>query len=357
MAFSWFLRLLVINLAVVVGFAKRPSQSWAEGKFKALVTFGDSFTDEGRLRFFINNKAAPPVGWDQGVVLSTASGGLSWARYASIYSKATLYNYAVSGAVCSNQITPRFLSLINATFPDIASYELPAFIADSKYQRPNGTKFFSGKPDNTVYAIWIGTNDIGNNAFLTDSQVKGKTVKDYIDCIYEQVGRLYGNGGRYFVLLNLAPLNLFPQYALPEHGGLPATQFFPEKAGKNGTEISGRIQETVAALNQVYKYRTPFEVDVTETWDDIKIANFDVNSLMTDIYNSPHNYLNGTAPLNVHGIANVCNLEGQNCTTSSSRDSFMWYDPLHPGEQTSRIVAKEFVGVLSGKSKYAQYWG
>jgi len=254
-------------------------------------------------------------------------------------------------------VTPRFFSAINAPFPDIAGYELPAFIADSKYRRPNGTKFFSGKPDNTVYAIWIGTNDLGNDAFLTDSQVTGKTVKDYIDCVYEQVGRLYDNGGRYFVLLNLAPLDLLPQYALPENGGLPATQFFPEKAGKNGTEIHGRIQETVVALNEVYKYRTPYEVDVEETWDDIKIAQFDVNSLMTDIYNNPANYLNGTAPLNVQSVAHVCNVQGANCTTSSSPDSFVWYDPLHPSEQTSRVIAREFVGVLGGKSKYARYWG
>jgi phospholipase/lecithinase/hemolysin len=192
---------------------------------------------------------------------------------------------------------------------------------------------------------------------LTDSQIKGKTVADYIDCVYEQMSRLYENGARYFVLMNLAPLNLLPQYALPEDGGLPATQFFPEKLGKNSTEINGRIHETVAALNQVYKYRTPYEVDVQETWDDIKIASFDVNSLMTDIYHNPSKYLNGTAPLNVQGVVHLCNLQGANCTTATSPDSYEWYDPLHPSEQTSRIVAREFTSVIGGKSKYATYWG
>ncbi|KAF2035101.1 hypothetical protein EK21DRAFT_55051 [Setomelanomma holmii] len=355
---SWFLQLLVASLAFSTGLAERSSQSWKDGKFKTLVTFGDSYTDENRLGYFINNNgSAPPVGWDQPVGLTTATGGLSWARYASIYSKATLYNYAVSGAVCSNQVSPRFFAAINAPFPDIAGYELPAFIADSKYRRSNGTKFFSGKPDTTVYAIWIGTNDLGNGAFLTDSQLPGKTVKDYIDCVYEQVARLYENGGRYFVLLNLAPLDLLPQYQVPEKGGLPATQFFPEKAGKNGTEIHGRIQETVVTLNELYKYRTPYEVDVEETWDDIKIANFDVNSLMTDIYNNPGNYLNGTAPLNVTGVTKLCDTTGQNCTFAPSPDSYEWYDPLHPSEQTSRVVAQEFVSVIGGNSKYAKYWG
>ncbi|CAO2652808.1 Nn.00g022190.m01.CDS01 [Neocucurbitaria sp. VM-36] len=357
MVSSWSLRLLVVNLAITVVYG-RPSQGWKDGKFKTLVTFGDSYTDENRLGYFIsNNGSAPPVGWQQPVGLNTASGGLSWARYASIYSQSNLYNYAVSGAVCSNEITPRFFSAINAPFPDIASYELPAFIADSTYKSPNGTKFFTGKPDSTVYAIWIGTNDLGNNAFLTDSQVKSKTVTDYIDCVYAQVSRLYDNGARYFVLLNLAPLDLLPQYALPENGGLPATQYFPEKAGKNISEISGRMRETVAALNDVYKYRTPFDVEVADRFPGAQFADFDVNALMTDIYYYPGSYLNGTEPLDVQSVAHPCDVEGKNCTLSKSPDSFMWYDVLHPSEQTSRIVAREFVGILGGRSKWARYWG
>ncbi|CAG5143813.1 uncharacterized protein ALTATR162_LOCUS1424 [Alternaria atra] len=355
MVSSWSIRLLVANLAITGGVAG----GWRDGKFKTLVTFGDSYTDENRLGYFINNNgSAPPVAWQQPVGLATASGGLSWARYASIYSKMNLYNYAVSGAVCSNEVTPRDFSAINAPFPDIAGYELPAFIADSKASNANGTKFFTGKASTTVYAIWIGTNDLGNGAFLTDSQVPGKTVADYMDCVYDQITRLYENGGRNFVIMNLAPLNLLPQYQQPQDGGLQTTQYYPDVPGKNLTEVHGRIQNTVAALNQVYKYRTPFEAKVEEVWEDANVASFDVNALMTDIYNNPASYLNGTgAPLNVKGVEHLCDAQGSNCTSTDSPDSFMWYDPLHPSEQTSRVVAREFVGVLGGKSKWATYWG
>ncbi|KAF2850478.1 carbohydrate esterase family 16 protein [Plenodomus tracheiphilus IPT5] len=354
----WILKFLVANLAFAVGDAGRASHAWKEGKFKTLVTFGDSYTDENRLGYFINNKgSAPPVAWEQPVGLSTASGGRSWARYASVYSNATLYNYAVSGAVCSNQVTPRDLAAINAPFPDIAGYEVPAFIADSKALTSNGTKFFTGKPASTVYAIWIGTNDLGNNAFLTDSQVPGKTVGDYIDCVYDQVARLYANGARNFILLNLAPLDLLPQYASPEMNGLAATQFFPNKPLFNASEIHGRMQQTVSALNQVYAYRTPFTALVSDHYRDAKFANFNVNQLMTDIYYHPAQYLNGTAPLVVEGVNRLCDPAGQNCTSSSSPDSYVWYDPLHPSEQTSRVVAREFVKVMGGVSEYAEYWG
>jgi hypothetical protein len=34
----------------------------------------------------------------------------------------------------------------------------------------------------------------------------------------------------------------------------------------------------------------------------------------------------------------------------------MWYDELHPSEQTDRVIAREFVDVVKGKSKWATYW-
>lgn len=81
-----------------------------------------------------------------------------------------LYNYAVSGAVCSNEITPRWLSSINENFPDVI-YEVNAFVADINWVNSSthtNTLYPQRRSDNTVYAMWIGTNDLGNDAFLTD---------------------------------------------------------------------------------------------------------------------------------------------------------------------------------------------
>jgi hypothetical protein len=45
-----------------------------------------------------------------------------------------------------------------------------------------------------------------------------------------------------------------------------------------------------------------------------------------------------------------------NGTVNASPDSFMWYDELHPSEQTDRVIAREFVDVVKGNSKWATYW-
>lgn len=45
------------------------SSKWKLKKFKSLVTFGDSYTDESRFGYFAsNNGSAPPVGWVDPVV-------------------------------------------------------------------------------------------------------------------------------------------------------------------------------------------------------------------------------------------------------------------------------------------------
>lgn len=92
--------------------------AWSVSNFNSLITFGDSYTDESRLGWFINhNGSAPPAGALLPESFAAASGGRVWPRYVVQYTGATdngqwapqmtLYNYAVSGAVCSNKITPR----------------------------------------------------------------------------------------------------------------------------------------------------------------------------------------------------------------------------------------------------------
>jgi hypothetical protein len=74
MVSSWTLRLLAANFAFTGGLAGQSAPACWNGDFKTLVTFGDSYTDENRLGYFINNNgSAPPVGWDQPVVCELTS--------------------------------------------------------------------------------------------------------------------------------------------------------------------------------------------------------------------------------------------------------------------------------------------
>ena len=179
-------------------------------------------------------------------------------------------------------ITPRnvMLGSVIAPFPDVQGYEIPAFEADKNYIDPATGKLFLDIPsDETVYAMWIGTNDLGNGAFLTDSQVPGKTIDDYLDCVYSAFDRIYQTGARYFVLMNVIPLNLTPLYGLPGRGGLGASNFWPTKP-ENITEISYRMQNQVLLVDEVFKYRTPYAVELAHRYPGASFAIFDVWSLV-----------------------------------------------------------------------------
>ncbi|KAF1992052.1 carbohydrate esterase family 16 protein [Aulographum hederae CBS 113979] len=338
------------------GHAGGNNNVWDLEKFSALVAFGDSYTDDSRfLYFYTNNGSAPPVGWISPPNNNSADGGYPWPDYVHWYTGARIYNYAVNGASCTNDISPRYFAGINGNFPDIEHYEVPAWIADSKYVAPDGTKALDTPQDETVYSMWIGTNELDIGEMLTDSQVPGTNISTYMDCVFEQLQRIYDNGARYFVLQNVQPLQLTPLVAAPENGGVGPNHYWPDKPD-NLTAISLKMMQMVWGCNEIYQYRTPFELLVAKKFPGARFALMDMYGLVLDIWNNPTEYLNGTAPANNTGFINHCSLDGLTCVRQESPDSYLWYDESHPSEQTDRIIARTFVDVVKGTSKWATYW-
>ena len=220
-------------------------------------------------------------------------------------------------------------------FPSVLEYEVPAFLADMNTDR-NGTStpYFTPalSATDSVYAMYIGTNDLGVDAFLTDSQVRGKVLTDYTDCVYQALDKIYASGARVFVLMNTVPLQLAPLYANTSINGATETHYWPEMPD-NKTEIAEIMHEYTTSVNNMYKYQTPFEALVAKRYPGASFANFDAWALISDIYNNPSEYLNGTEPANVEGFEHHCSLDGMTCTdmyNGTSPDSFLWYDELHP---------------------------
>ncbi|KAK4660834.1 hypothetical protein QC762_122580 [Podospora pseudocomata] len=323
--------------------------------FDNLVAFGDSYTDNGRLGYYINNGGqAPPPGQYHSVSNTTASGGLTWAQFAAQDAGARLIDYAVSGATCSNKIVERDFAFIGRSFPSVLEDEIPSFTADVKFKSifPNRT------PENTVYALWIGTNDLGFDAFLSDSQAPGTTISDFVDCIWSVFDTIYKTGGRRFVLLNEAPLELSPLYAHPDNGGTGDSQFWNTKTNYNVTQYGQKIKQYTTNVNTIFDYGVPFQVAIKSRWPKATFDLFDVHSLLVDIYSQPQSFLD--APYNVTGYYRHCSSTGSDCvdqTALGGLSGFLWYDELHPSTKTDEIIADHFLDVVSGKSKYGTRYG
>lgn len=113
-----------------------------------------------------------------------------WPIYAAGYGGWELFPFARAGATCSNNLTP-------VPFPSIFESQLPLYFAE----KDNGTLRL--KPEETIYTLWIGTNDVGATALLTGSQVAGVTLVDTVSCAVNWVKTLYKSGARNFVFQNV----------------------------------------------------------------------------------------------------------------------------------------------------------
>ncbi|KAG6049475.1 hypothetical protein E4U17_006802 [Claviceps sp. LM77 group G4] len=318
------------------------------GILENLVTFGDSYTDEGRFSYFQQNHRAPPTGVMLPPSNATSSGGASWARFVANSTGAQLYNYAVSGGMCSNNIDSRDLEAIHAPFPSVLEYQVPVFEQDilSRELYPRR------RADNTVYALWIGTNDVGVYGFLGDKNKENTTLTSYLDCNWQVFDHVYHAGGRHFVVLNIAPLRHAPMYASPGEYGPRNSVYAHDPAAYVVPEVSHKLHEYVTSINTMFEYGAAFNLAVKRRWPGATLSVFDVHTLMMDVLVEPARYLD--EPVNVKAPYRVCK---DGCVDSKDpKTSFMWYDELHPSERMHTIFAKHFMEVVQGRSRYGQYY-
>lgn len=161
-------------------------------------------------------------------------------------------------------------------------------------------------------------------------------LADYTGCVYAVFDALYAAGGRNFVLMNTVPLHLAPLYANDTLHGVGDNQYWPEK-WTNHTLVAEIMHEATSSVNEIFKYRTPFEVLVAQRYPGAHFAIFDTYSLVEDIYDDPARYLNGTGVEaggeSVWGYENHCTVDQSECVkqqNGSNPDAFLWYDELHP---------------------------
>jgi hypothetical protein len=84
--------------------------------------------------------------------------------------------------------------------------------------------------------------------------------------------------------------------------------------------------EYTSLVNEIFRLQIPYEVHVSGRFADAGFALFDAHSLMTDIFNNPSHYLNGTTPLDVTNPYHQCNITTGTCeNATASFDSYYWY--------------------------------
>ncbi|KAL1672737.1 hypothetical protein EV122DRAFT_294661 [Schizophyllum commune] len=314
------------NLVVLVVFtilsmaAEIAVAALAKDQITNLITFGDSYTDVDLV-------------WD---------GGIPWPKYAVQYVDASrggddgnstagldLYPFAKSGAVCSTDITP-------SIYASLYEKQLPAFLASEG----NGTIPSTVTPDNSLYTLWIGTNDVGAWGLLTGHEIGNATVVDTVQCAVNW----------------MIPLEYAPMYLPDAYPNKFTTEI------KNATAWHLGMKELTSAGNEIAKLLLE---DLVPSLEGAHVGLFDSHALFYDIHEHPDAYLNGTAAFNVVDPTYSCIYEELqdvtetvSCTTveGTDRDSYMWWDELHPSEQTNYVLAKQIAGVILGEDNKWTTW-
>ncbi|KAJ6779850.1 hypothetical protein PWT90_00846 [Aphanocladium album] len=229
------------------------------------------------------------------------------------------YNYAFSGGTCSLKVASQPASVLPGQIPTVLEYGVPAFEADLAFP----CLYPDRQPDNTVYAIWIGTNDLGVAGYLLDRNVPGTTLDDLVGCVYASFDRIYASGGRRFVVMNEAPLEKAPMYKSLENGGQGNNPVFKDKTRYNTTQYEHKLFHYAQATNDLFEYSAPFHLLLKRRWPGANITIFDIHSLFNNVSDSPQLYLD--PPYNVASSYKVCDADNHCTPTSSwSTSSFLW---------------------------------
>ncbi|KAI0743996.1 hypothetical protein C8Q80DRAFT_1184464 [Daedaleopsis nitida] len=310
-----------------------------------VVLFGDSYTDQSRSHS-ISNGTYPGKDYQEiyPPADTAADGGFQWPFYLGVYGNHKIWNYAVGGAVCSNALTP----LLGV--PDVSGGQQEWFVQD--HVAHNGTAHQKLLLDSasTVVIMWVGTNDVGINNFVTNDQAADVSLADVADCQLDTIRRLHALGMRRFVLNSLIPLQLTKLYADSDD----RTIYYP--APHNGTAWHRSMYNLVRSLNRMLLDGANV---LNAQWrGDGRVSWFDTYDFFQEMYDHPTRYFNGSIPANVTGHCHQCpdpddwrQCDIGDCTLDQ-RDSYMWWDELHPSEQTGRNLAAEMHKKLQGKSRY-----
>lgn len=85
--------------------------------------------------------------------------------------------------------------------------------------------------------------------------------------------------------MNIAPLHLAPEYAVPANGGLPTGEYWMDKSvyDLNITQSSEKMRQYLTMVNAVLEYQTPYEVLLANRYPGSSFAIYDTNALVSPI--------------------------------------------------------------------------
>ncbi|KAF7724542.1 hypothetical protein EC973_000919 [Apophysomyces ossiformis] len=228
-----------------------------------------------------------------------STNGPLWSENLAVGWNASLYNFAFDGAVCDHDL----YKVSNDTIPSIKDQ------IEIYYRQE-----LQLTPAETVYAIWVGMNDI-ERAF--QDQNRTDQVPDLtktVECIGQQmrnIRKVFGSNR--FLILSVPPMDRMPFF----HG----TDLEPIHK-KASIEFNRLLAAEIEGRNK--NHHGVLESDFV-----------DVHRLLNDIVADPQ-LLDYTNAVDAYWAA----CQGQ---CDDSMDSYLWWDSIHITGGTHRLIANSIL--------------
>jgi phospholipase/lecithinase/hemolysin len=283
--------------------------TWATTDF--LFVFGDSYTTDG---FNISAGINSPVpGF-------TSSNGPNWVQFLGGTYNVTntrVFDLASGGATTDAKLVTPFEPTVLSLVDQVNQFD--SLLAPARPAAP-------WQSSNSLFAIMIGINDVGNSWSWTNVTQHGFHIT-LLNRYFEMVESLYDNGARSFLFINVPPIDRAPLFI------------------EQGAANAAKVKSSLADYNAQFAQRVA-QFKATHRGLD-QIVLFDANQLFSTL-------LNNAGPLGFVNSTGFCEAY-ENGTPSITTQiapcapvsQYFWLNTLHPLFTIHNIMAHAMATELS----------
>lgn len=287
-----------------------------------MVTFGDSYSTTGFNDTGAQPSEANPLG-NPAYPGYTATNGPNWVDFlTTTYNKTFLetINLAYGGATVDSALVTPYLPTVLSLKEQVQQEYIPIY--------SDHPSFFDWQANDTLFATFIGINDVGNAYGEANSSLVFSLVFQEYASLMDQ---LYQTGARNFLFLNVPPVNRAP---------------LTVEAGSAAQALEAT---DIAAYNTNL---TRLAANLSSTYSDATTFVFDTNAAFTQVLDDPCSHPE-TCPYKNTTDYCVYYENGtpswytfyQNC--SLPVDEYFWLNTLHPTFRMMNVTAQEIAAELS----------
>ncbi|KAI0514959.1 hypothetical protein F5B22DRAFT_609171 [Xylaria bambusicola] len=285
--------------------------------------FGDSYTQTGFDYTSTQPSTANPFG-NPAYPGWTSSNGPNWVGYLTFkYNASSLltYNLAYGGATVDSDLVAPYDVSVKSLKDQVESEFIPGYTGSSAKATWTG--------DNSIFAVWIGINDIGNSYYKGTDETDILNTQIF-DVISDLIDQIYEAGGRNYVLINVPPLDRTP-LIVPQGDWAVSTS-----------------QADVASWNQLV---LDF-ADTLKSKGDTNVWVYDSNKSFGEAMDDPLSYAETSGLKNTtdYCVAYQNGTPAQDTLDDSCGvpvNEYFWLNNLHPTSAIHEVVAKGVADLLT----------